>query len=223
MDVLSAELLLAILIELKRISLNKDFSSCLVVCKKWSRTATPILYGHIALEGSQAVGLFARCFQPSLYGEHVRSITLKLEHNGAGGDSNTELRLVTSILPHLGNLSSFSLHTRANPASREALISLLEELPVSCTSLELDTYHDDVYGLGSSIQPAHIYATRCGPSSDAFTTLVSGAESCVEPCLAKAPYRTRQLHAANILQGLLRPSTSPICAPWSLCAHVIRR
>ncbi|KAL1858933.1 hypothetical protein Daus18300_009803 [Diaporthe australafricana] len=156
MDVLSGELLLAILLELKSISPNKDFFSCLLVCKKWTQTATPLLYGNIALVGSRAVGLFARCFQPSLYGEHVRSVTLKFERDDAEGDNTKELRLVASILPQLGNLSSLSLHTRANPASPDALISLLEALPVSCTSLELDTYHDDVYGLGGNIQPAHL-------------------------------------------------------------------
>ncbi|KAJ0116765.1 hypothetical protein J7T55_009916 [Diaporthe amygdali] len=139
MDILSGDILISVLTELRNTSAgNRDLFRCLLVCKEWNQFAAPILYGNVALR-NQVVGMFTHCIQPGLYGERVRSITLRFDPNPTTVDFNKELRLIASVLPKLTKLSSLSLHVRIGWASHEILTHLLEAIPLSCTSLELDT------------------------------------------------------------------------------------
>jgi hypothetical protein len=151
------DIIIAITTQLKRTSpTNGDLFSVLLVSKQWYQTTIPILYGNIALTGS-TVGKFGNCFNAAKYNFHIRSLTLHIEADNETEstyvmvpDANTEPEIplqerivrIVKLLPGMQRLSSFSLTLEREEyrrVHRAVIVELIQELPETVTSLEIDT------------------------------------------------------------------------------------
>ena len=132
------DVVVEILTQLKRVSdTTQDLASCSRVNKAWHDATTSLLYGNIALNNANMLR-FCDGRVKEQYAANIRSISVSAKPHHAP-ELVTQL---SSLLPHLSNLRSFSFRL-AEPylamLSHRYLVQLVEALPPSCTDLELDT------------------------------------------------------------------------------------
>ncbi|KAJ9649459.1 hypothetical protein H2199_000234 [Coniosporium tulheliwenetii] len=144
-----------------------DLLNCLVTCRMWFNVGYPILCRDIVLTSSN-LKAFVDTFDIR-YGKHIRSLTVRVSGDTAGFISLatpfepfgpmplfslTDIRRYTrdfeklaAMLPHFGNLQTFSLLwgtlDTARPMPRCSLTALIRNLPKSVVNLEIDTAGHD--------------------------------------------------------------------------------
>ncbi|KAH7064043.1 hypothetical protein BKA63DRAFT_177750 [Paraphoma chrysanthemicola] len=142
---LHSDALIAVIVQVKTTSANyQDLFACLLVNRQWCAATAPILYGNIALT-DRSLANFASQLNLAACGQRINSITLSL---GSNEPVATAGQLVP-LLSHMSNLRSCSLRfTSWEKLPQNILVDLIEALPDSCTSLELDTLGEDFRGPG---------------------------------------------------------------------------
>jgi hypothetical protein len=138
---------------------------CLLVCRKWSTSTLPYLYGNLVLTAwnlrsflehfdfaYRAFVKFLTVRGPSLTPNEPHSVTRVPSSAVFAG----RLRLLPYVIAKLSTLTSFSFicapKERRPQVTPGLVISLLNALPESCVDLELDTGPFTV----TSTSPTHI-------------------------------------------------------------------
>jgi hypothetical protein len=136
------DILAAVLTQLKLISeTDQNLTSCSLVNRCWYEATTPILYGNIALKQDN-LSRFNEHLQASKYGACVHSLTISLQ-------PYEDLEPIAQLVPLLSqfkNIRSFSFWLSKgyhDTIPQINLVRLVDALPISCTSLELDTFGFD--------------------------------------------------------------------------------
>ncbi|CAI4220048.1 unnamed protein product [Parascedosporium putredinis] len=164
MDSLPEDILYQILIVIKRASIT-HLRRCILVNKAWYYTGLPLLYRNLALS-SRYLALFLEGFRWEDHAHLVRSLTVHVsapprmryssgaQMCNARDQRDLEMAMLSEKLGGLVNLASFSLHApfrEVASVTRRAVIALLENLPSSCTCLEIDTADSDDRLQGESL------------------------------------------------------------------------
>lgn len=141
------DILVGIVKQLKLIGENgQDLISCSLVNHDWYEAAMPIIYGNIALKQDN-LNRFCEQFEASKFCAYVHSLTLSFE-------PYEELEPTTQLVPlfcQFSNLRCFSFwigkgkgsSRYLSKISQMFLVRLIDALPISCTSLELDAFGSD--------------------------------------------------------------------------------
>ncbi|KAG9233191.1 hypothetical protein BJ875DRAFT_464803 [Amylocarpus encephaloides] len=166
-DAVPDEIIYKIFAEIKRS--NSPLVPCLLVCQRWNRAALPYINSIIVLYLTN-LSLFSTSFNPT-HGPLVKSLTILISYSTADVDvysqdsttiGNTlgeNLLALSPILPHLINLTTFSFNIPPFSSAlvnvpRDSLAALVDNLPVSCVNLEINTATSDVSA--SSIDGKHL-------------------------------------------------------------------
>lgn len=137
------EILAQIIPEVKRCNTsNSSLLACLLVSRRWHDITLSVLYCNVVLRLDVTLQKFVEQFEVDKYASLVRSLTIR--HGSSGREiqdisiplEDNLLKRLAAIIQHLPKLSSFSL--LVYPSS-EAFCELLDALPPSCISLEVDT------------------------------------------------------------------------------------
>ena len=150
MDRLPQELLHIILKYAQSTSKQASFISCLLCCHLWYKIGRPLLHNGISLRNTNLQS-FLRRF-PSKDFSNIRLLTMLIEASFDdptvfGPNQARRVQRLGALLPQMVNLSTFSF-TFTNPRTwgpydvqipRSIIIELVENLPASCVSLEIDT------------------------------------------------------------------------------------
>ncbi|KAH7198401.1 uncharacterized protein B0J16DRAFT_330330 [Fusarium flagelliforme] len=134
-------------------NLRSAIIPCLFVNRKWKDVSLAILYGDLVLFCGTPLSRFLACHDRQAIANLTRSFTFYLSQAEAPDSSTYDQvllstrQLIEDVIPLMNSLKSFSLkrqHRLRNVWTTKSTISLLlNSLPVSCTSLELDAIPHD--------------------------------------------------------------------------------
>lgn len=126
--------------------------TCTLTSKRWTDLASTVLYRHVVLS-TQVLTRWLASGPPSR-DSSIESLTLRIDGVGSGPGSDLttaameqlrrDLELLPSRLAHIHAIRSFSFRTpKSLPTGMwvpgSLLVAILDQLPVSCSSLEVDT------------------------------------------------------------------------------------
>jgi hypothetical protein len=147
MDILPNEVLDRIIAQVKLgPSSFTHLRTCLFVSHRWKETTLPHLYRYIILTSSNTSRFLA--FFNLKYNQLIKSLTIRITQLESPPDGynieNKLLQRIITVLPHLTNLSTFSLtitttHRERFVVSLSTVASAIDALPFCVESLELDT------------------------------------------------------------------------------------
>lgn len=150
MDQLPEHLLYIVLQNVRGMSKQSSFFSCLLSCRLWYDIGLPLLHNAITLRNRNLKNFLFR-FQPKNLAS-VKHLTILSEASWddlerQGVDQARRLQQLSKVLPGMVNLSTFSFTFRdershnAHPLQmpRPIITELVKNLPASVVSLEIDT------------------------------------------------------------------------------------
>ncbi|KAF2122588.1 hypothetical protein BDV96DRAFT_561027 [Lophiotrema nucula] len=156
-DSLPNEILVQVVLEVRRGNpSDTDLLHCLLVSRRWHGATVPVLYGNIAFKNLDLNRFLQRPSLPNC-ADYVRSFTIRVRRSETpmpGATLEQMLDMASILLPALKNLKSFSLtddmqldtnlHTdNSRPVSSHVVVALVNALPSSCQSMELDVVPRD--------------------------------------------------------------------------------
>lgn len=146
-------------------NLRPSILPCMLVNRAWRDVSLAILYGDLVLLGGPPLNQFLACHNRQAVATLTRSFTFYLSQSEPLSPYSYDQilastsRLVEDVIPLMTSLRSFSLkhqHRLHNLWATKSTISvLLNNLPVSCTSLELEV------SLQDESNPTHVCEDLC--------------------------------------------------------------
>ena len=159
MDKLPVEVLYTILEHVKNARQPRPrFFSCILCCHLWHDVALPMMYKEINIYSLSWLEFFLdKISSRNLAMVKFLRISVTISREDfvyfSGSRLKTGLRKLSTVLPNMINLSTFSFtysdfmpgHPRPIRMGRSAITELVKSLPTSCVTLEIDAHGLDNY------------------------------------------------------------------------------